>query len=99
MATNASLEADKKSNWFTRIFSSKNSRISGSSSSTNRTNPISNPSFISFSDILSSRRATEQQSTLDESLVDISVYSESDISSLADKSKGTIDFFRTPSVS
>jgi hypothetical protein len=106
MATNASSETNKKANWFTRTFSSKNSRILGSSSSTDRINSLTNPSFISFSDLLGPRRTTEnhskqqqQQSTVDESLVDIAVNAESDISSLADKSRGTIDFFRTPPVS
>jgi len=99
MATSASsseVEADKKENWFTRTF--------GSSSSKNRPISITNPSFVSFSDILRPRRPTEnhskqQQTTLDESLVDIAVNAGSDISSLADKSRGTIDFFHTPPVS
>jgi hypothetical protein len=99
MATSASSEEDKKENWFTRIFRS--------SSTKNRTIAITNPSFVSFSDILSPRRATEnhskqqqqQQTTIDDSLVDIAVNAGSDISSLADKSRGTIDFFHTPPVS
>jgi hypothetical protein len=102
MATNASSETDKKPNWFTRTFTSKNS----SSSSTNHTNSVTNPSFTSFNDLLKrtttehhSKQQQQQQSTLEESLVDISVNPESDISSLADKSKGTSNFFHTRSVS
>jgi len=97
MATSASSEEDKKENWFTRTFRS--------SSTKNHTISITNPSFVSFSDILSPRRATEnhskqqQQTTIDDSLVDIAVNAGSDISSLADKSRGTIDFFHTPPVS
>jgi hypothetical protein len=101
MATNTSPEIDNKGNWFTRTFSS---RTLGSSSSTNRTNSIVNPGFVSLVDILKPKRTTEhpakqQLSSIDESLVNIAVNAESDISSLADRSKGSIDFFHTPPVS
>jgi hypothetical protein len=104
MATNASSEPDKKPSWFTRTFSSKNSRPLGSFSSTDGANSFTNPSFISLSDALRPQQTTDHQPrqrqlTIDESLVDISVNAESDISSLADKSRGTIDFFHTPPVS
>ncbi|CAM4796698.1 unnamed protein product [Rotaria magnacalcarata] len=100
-ATSSPPETDKEPNWFSRMFSSKNSTSQGSSS-TNRVTSIINPSFESFGDMLRFRRSadyhpTQQQATMDESLVDIAVNAESDISSLADKSKGTIDFFHTPS--
>lgn len=99
MATNTSSETNKKSNWFTRIFSSKNS---GSSSSIDHANSFSNPSFISLSDVLNrtaDQHPSQRQLTIDESLLDIAVNAQSDVSSLADKSRGTIDFFHTPPVS
>ncbi|CAF4504795.1 unnamed protein product [Rotaria socialis] len=100
-ATSSPPETDKEPNWFSRMFSS-NSSTSQGSSSTNRVTSIINPSFESFGDILRFRRSADyhprqQQATMDESLVDIAINAESDISSLADKSKGTIDFFHTPS--
>lgn len=107
MATSGSLETENKSSWLMRTFSSKNSRSLESSSSpiTNHTNSFSNHSFTSFSDVLKSKPTTnqqpkqQQQSSLEESLVDIAVNAASDTSSLADRSRGTIDFFHTPSVS
>ncbi|CAF0925786.1 unnamed protein product [Adineta ricciae] len=59
------------------------------------------PSVGRWNDIIRPRRPTEHQSrvpapTMDESLVDIAVNASSDVSSLADKSRGTIDFFHTP---
>lgn len=103
MAASTSSEDEKKTNWFSRTFSSQKS-TSLRSPSTIRLTSVTNPSFVSFSDILRSRRATDvqpkpQQVTMDQSLVDIAVNAGSDTSSLADKSKGTIDFFRTPTVS
>jgi len=100
MAASTSSEDENKTNWFSRTFSSKKSR----SPSAIRLTSVTNPSFVSFSDILRSRKATDvqpkpQQVTMDQSLVDIAVNAGSDISSLADKSRGTIDFFRTPTVS
>jgi len=100
MAASTSSEDENKTNWFSRTFSSKKSR----SPSAIRLTSVTNPSFVSFSDILRSRRATDvqpkpQQVTMDQSLVDIAVNAGSDISSLADKSRGTTDFFRTPTVS
>jgi hypothetical protein len=105
MSANASSEVDnQKRSWFGRRFSSKESATTRSSASTNRPTSITNPSFVSFSDILRPRRTTghnlrQQHSTIDETLVDIAVNAGSDISSLADKSRGTIDFFYTPPVS
>jgi hypothetical protein len=100
-ATSALSEADKKPNWFTRTFSKKTTTFG--SSAAHRLTSVSNPGFVSFSDILRPRRTTEHhpklQTIIDPSLVDIAVNAESDISSLADKSRGTIDFFNTPSVS
>ena len=103
MAASALPETNKKTNWFTRTFSSKKTTNFGSSS-TNRLTSIANPGFVSFSDILRLRRPTEhqpksQQPTIDQSLVDIAVNAGSDISSLADKSRGTIDFVFLPMIS
>ena len=103
MAASSPTEDEKKTNWFNRTFSSKKPPLHRSSS-TSRITSVTNPSFISFSDILRPRRPTEhqsktQQSTFDQSLVDIAVNAGSDISSLADKSRGTIDFFHTSPVS
>lgn len=105
MTTSASSDVvDTKGNWFTRIFSSKSSRILGSSSTANRTNSVTNPGFISLSDIIKPKRTSElyskqQQSTIDEALVDIAANAESDVSSLVDRSRGSVDFFHTPPVS
>ncbi|UJR28387.1 hypothetical protein I4U23_009628 [Adineta vaga] len=102
MAASPSPDAETKSSWFSRKLSSKKPKTSQSSSSTTRLTTVTNPSFISFSDILRPRRPSVQQSKTDESnfddsLVDIAVNAGSDTSSLADKSKGTKDFFHTPS--
>ena len=96
-------DGSKATNWFTRKLSSKKSKTSRSSSPI-RLTTVTNPNFVSFSDIIRPRRPTEHQSrvpapTMDDSLVDIAVNASSDVSSLADKSRGTIDFFHTPPVS
>ena len=102
MASSTTSENERKSNWFTRVFA-RHSGPFGSSSSTNRSNSISNPAFESFKDIMTPRRTTDQQSRqrsdTDQSLMSIKVNAESDVSSLADKSRGTIDFFHTSPVS
>ncbi|CAF4024315.1 unnamed protein product [Adineta steineri] len=100
MATSASSDDENKANWLTRKLSPKKS-TSPRSSAINRLSSVTNPSFISISDILRPTRPTglqskPQQSTIDNSLVDIAVNAGTDISSLADKSRGTIDFFHTP---
>lgn len=99
MATNRSSDGEAKSSWLMKTFSSKHSR--SSASTTDQTTSIINPGFVSFGDILESNEGTEQPSkrTIDDSIVDIAVNAGSDISSLADKSRGTIDFFHTPPVS
>ncbi|CAF0779322.1 unnamed protein product [Rotaria sordida] len=103
MAASKSIETNKETNWFNRVFSSVKLKTQRSSSpSTNRLTSITNPGFESLGDLLRLRRITEhpprqQQNTIDESLVEIAVNSSTDTSSLADKSKGTIDFFHTPS--
>ena len=99
MTTNNSSERDKQDHWFTRIFSFKKKSLFSS----NRIISLTNPNFESFGDILRPKRTTEhrlrfQNTTIDEALVDIAINSENDISSLADKSKGTLDFFHTSSV-
>jgi hypothetical protein len=103
MAASTLSEADEQTNWFTRTFSPKKATTLRSPSSTSRLSSVTNPAFVSFSDLLRPRRTTEhppkQPSTIDETLVDIAVNARSDISSLADKSRGTIDFFHTPPVS
>jgi hypothetical protein len=93
MATSSSPDTNKKSNWFTRTFSSKNVELS---SSMDGANSFTNPSFTPLSEVLGPR---QRQLTIDESLLDIAVNAKSDVSSLADKSRGTIDFFHTPPVS
>ena len=45
------------------------------------------------------QQTSQHQPTIDQSLLDIAVNAGSDVSSLADKSRGTIDFFHTPPVS
>ena len=102
MATNRSTDGEAKSSWLMKTFSSKRSRLTGST--TDQTTSIINPGFVSFGDILESNEVSEQPSrqskrTIDDSIVDIAVNAGSDISSLADKSRGTIDFFHTPPVS
>ncbi|CAF3890831.1 unnamed protein product [Rotaria sp. Silwood2] len=104
MAASNSLETNKEANWINRLFSSVKETAQRSSASTNRLTSITNPSFESIGDILRIRRTPEhhprpQPTSIDDSLVEIAVNAGSDTSSLADKSKGTIDFFHTPSVS
>ena len=65
-----------------------------------RTSSILNPSFVSLNELLRMKRTTEQSPmTIDESLVDISVNAESDISSLVDRSRGTMGTFNSARVS
>lgn len=102
MATSRSSDTETKSSWLMKTFSSKSSRPS--TSDVDETNSIVNPGFVSFGDILQPNVTTVQspkqrKTTMDDPIVDIAVNAGSDISSLADKSKGTIDFFHTPPVS
>lgn len=87
-----------KPNWFTRTLSIKNARA-GQPSTISRLTSVSNPGFVSFSEILRPRRPPETQpkppaDNIADSLVDIAVNAGSDVSSLVDRSKGTTDFFR-----
>lgn len=104
MSASNSLEPNKEENWFTRTFSSKQSASQGSNFTSNGFTSITNPSFESFGDILRSKRTIENpprnvQNSIDQSIVDIAVNAHSDTSSLADRSKGTTDFFRPSKVS
>lgn len=63
-----------------------------------------NPGFVSFGEIMESNEMTQPPPTqskrmIEDSIMDIAINAGSDISSLVDKSKGTIDFFHTPPVS
>lgn len=100
-SSNTEAETPTKPNLFQRILSPRNS-IAFGSSPTNRTTSILNPSFVSLKDLLTVKRTTEQQHqplTIDESLVDISINAESDISSLADRSRGSVGIFNSSRVS
>ncbi|CAF0815385.1 unnamed protein product [Rotaria sp. Silwood1] len=106
MASSNISETNTERNWFNRLFSSvKVTTPRSSMSPIHRLTSITNPSFESFGDILRLRRPPEhhlrqqQPTSIDDSLVDIAVNARTDTSSLADKSKGTIDFFHTPSSS
>ena len=103
MASEASTSIEvKKENWFRRTFASKESKIDSSKSSIRLTS-ITNPNFVSFSDILRPKSPVDSSksssSPVHDPLVDITVNARPDVSSLVDKSKGTIDYFHTPPVS
>lgn len=103
-AANSIPETDNQRGWFNRLFSVNRSTSEESASSTNRLTSFVNPTFESFGDILRFRRLAEQHprpsaTNIEESLVDIAVSGETDVSYLADKSRGKTDFLHSSTVS